>query len=134
MQQNIKFKELNTLETVLINLILNRLFSIEETKKRVISYVQEEKYTKAKEESDKLYLMQYDKTLSDLKEAFFDNAEVATLTKIANGEKFISEWHFDQDKAILPIELLRTFSSYDKIINSNPKAQIAKKLGATIIA
>ena len=65
----------------------------------------------------------------------FENVCSEVLLKIINQDKFETKynWSSDEDK-VIPKCILPNFNSYDNFINTNPKATIAKRLGATITA
>lgn len=125
-------KELDNMELVLLNLILSALHDIDSCKQNIIKAVAEGDFKKAKENSDKMYLLQYDQNITRLKHAFWDNARPEVLMKIAKEDKFISESSFFDKDFIIPKTVLKSFSSYDKIHANTSKAKVAKELGATI--
>jgi hypothetical protein len=71
--------------------------------------------------------------IKECKDQFWAIASVETLTKIYEFKPFISKYSYADpiiiDQSILP----RFTSSWDKIQAKDPKAQLAKKLGATIV-
>ncbi len=125
--------ELNKLEFILLNLIVDRLYTIEYSVNKAAELLRDNKFQEAKEQVDKLYLLRYNNGLSELKKAFFDAAEPKTLSKIVNEEKFSGTSSYSEP-FLIPKEVLMEFSSYDRVAASNLKASIARKLGAVIVA
>lgn len=128
-----KSKELTAFEFTLLQLILRFINEVESCKNQAVEYLTlKDDVLKAKEKADEYSYLKRSKHLNNLLDAFYDAASIATLTKILNEEKFTSE-HTFLEPFLIPTAVLKKFSSYDKVLATDPKHHIAKKLGATIV-
>lgn len=122
--------DLSAVETVLIENIYSIVNRREKLIKDIIANCED--YKKVIEAAEELkHIHRYHGTLHDLKEQFFQHASVQTLTRIVNEEKFTPVYNF-QDAFSISKLVLKEFGYGSDIKADNPKAQIAKKLGAKI--
>lgn len=122
--------ELSPVEVVILEniyLILNRL---EVLTKQVYDSI--DKYDLAVEAIREMKYLKYNGTLKLLKDQFFQHASPATLSKIINEEKFKPEsTHLNE--FLISKEVLKEFGYGSEIRSTDPKATLAKTLGAKIV-
>ncbi len=126
-----KSTDLTSVEVILIEqiyLLLNK-------RERLIAEIVKnaDDYNKVIEAAQELrYIDAYSGTLKQMKDQFFAHASVETLTKIVNQEKFTPIYTYS-DPFIISKDILKDFRYGEEIKQDNPKAAIAKKMGAKII-
>lgn len=99
----------------------------------MMEYIREDKLKELIKTAEELkYLTAWDNTLDKMKDQFFEYAEKDTLNKIINELAFKAESQWGQP-FLIPKLVLKTFRYSAEVKQSNPKADIAKKLGAKIV-
>ena len=130
----IKSSELTEVETVIINCILNILRRREKLHEEIGKNIIDGKYKEVMDAAQELrFIDTYDGTLKHLKNELFEYASILTLEKIIGEIKFLPSTSYGSE-FIITKDVMRKFSSYDEISQRDPKASIAKQLGAKIIA
>lgn len=124
--------ELSLVEVIILEqiyLLLNRLDRLTKTITE-----NTDNYDKVVEAAREMkYINSYNGSLELLKDQFFQHASFDTLRKIASEEKFKSESRYTIDGFIIPKVVLKSFKYGSEIKSTDPKADIAKKLGAKIV-
>ena len=128
----IKSNDLSAVETVLIENIYLILNKRDRLIKEIVEHVDD--YKKVIEAAQELkFIDGYKGTIHELKEQFFEHASVQTLTKIVNEEKFNPSFTY-QEAFLISKAVVKEFRYGAEVRSDNPKAAIAKKLGAKLIA
>jgi predicted regulator of amino acid metabolism with ACT domain len=70
--------------------------------------------------------------MQDIAEIIWDKGSIQLVKAIANQDK-INIGFLNNQFEVLPKTMLPNLSSFDKISSTNPKAGVAKQLGATIV-
>lgn len=125
--------ELSAVEMVL----LENIFLILNRKAELIHQISkssaEEKYKEVITAAQELsYINSYRSTLENLKEQFFNHASVQTISNIISNKPFksSSEW---REPFLITKDVLTSFRYGSKVKHTDPKAALAKKLGAEIV-
>jgi hypothetical protein len=126
-------KQLETISDVERILLINILEIIEKSDSIVLEITQNASdYNKLIKLADDLRITSgYKSQFASLKQQLFEYGSAALLTKIVNQDKFEPRYG---ESFVIPLTVLPTFSSYDKLSSTSPKAYIYKKLGGTVVA
>lgn len=123
--------ELSAVEIVLLENIYHILNRLETLTQEITANI--DSYGKVIEAAREMkYINAYNGSLVLLKDQFFEHALPGTLSKIANELKFKPAYAY-QDDFIIPKIVLKEFRYSSEIKSTDPKADIAKKLGAKVV-
>jgi len=125
-------KNISDIEKVVISIALSFLIKFEDLEKQLKDYVNESKYDDAKKVLNELNYWKWNGLLTEAQNNVMKYCSVVTLQMIVNQDKFENKYGFS-DPILVPTKVLPKISSSTKINANDAKADIYKKLGATII-
>lgn len=122
---------LTPVEQVLLENIYSILLRKKKLEKEIIENVGSSEYDKINAMVQELkYINQWDGTLAQMKDQFFEHATIKTLTIIIERKGFSTKWSSD---VIISTDVLKEFRYSSEFKMNHPKAEIAKKLGAKLV-
>jgi hypothetical protein len=124
-------ENLTLIERVLLENIYHILLRKKKLEKEIIEYIGSSEYDKINGMVTELkYINQWDGTLNQMKDQFFEHAEIKTLLIIINRQLFPTRY---SDGIMISTDVLKEFRYSSEFKMNHPKAEIAKKLGAKLI-
>jgi hypothetical protein len=127
-----KSKELSPVEVVLIENIYNLLNQKDKLIEKMVSDL--DNYKQIIDCAHELqHITGWKSPLRQFQEQFFKYASVQTLEKIADEIKFENEYSYGE-AFLISKSVLKDFRYGSEVRSDDPKARVAKKLGAKIIA